>query len=63
MMTSKSIENQAIDRAEIETRDKAGKTDPEVKTAFDIFGSQLPDEFFAGIFDHRRLRGGWKVDP
>src|ERR1700724_782485 len=27
---------------------------PEVKTAFDIFGSELPDEAFAGLFDRSR---------
>lgn len=26
---------------------------PEVKTAFDIFGSELPDEAFAGVFERR----------
>jgi hypothetical protein len=29
---------------------------PEVKTAFDIFGSELPDEAFAGVFDQPRQR-------
>ena len=29
-------------------------THPEVKTAFDVFGSELPDEFFAGVFDQPR---------
>jgi hypothetical protein len=33
--------------------------DPEVKTAFDIFGSDLPDEAFAGIFDQPRGRN-WR---
>ena len=33
--------------------------DPEVKTAFDIFGSELPDEAFAGVFD-RSCQGGWR---
>jgi hypothetical protein len=34
-------------------------TDSEVKTAFDVFGSGLPDEVFGGVFDqprHRRWR-------
>jgi hypothetical protein len=30
--------------------------DPEVETAFDIFGSDLPDETFAGVFDQPRQR-------
>jgi hypothetical protein len=32
---------------------------PEVKTAFDIFGSELPDEAFAGVFD-RSHHGNWR---
>ena len=28
--------------------------DLEVKTAFDVFGSELPDETFAGVFDRSR---------
>ena len=32
---------------------------PEVKTAFDIFGSELPDEAFADVFDQPR-QGGWR---
>ena len=34
-------------------------THPEVKTAFDIFGSELPDEVFAGVFDRSHL-GSWR---
>ena len=35
---------------------------PKAKTAFDVFGSDLPDEGFAVIFDQPR-QGGWrKVD-
>lgn len=33
--------------------------DPEVKTAFDVFGSDLADEAFAGIFDQPRQKG-WR---
>jgi len=29
---------------------------PEAKTAFDIFGSELPDEAFAGVFDRTAPR-------
>jgi hypothetical protein len=29
---------------------------PEVKTAFDVFGSELPDETFIGVFDQPRQR-------
>jgi hypothetical protein len=32
---------------------------PEVKTAFDVFGSELPDETFAGVFDQPR-QGDWR---
>ena len=32
---------------------------PEAKTAFDIFGSDLPDEAFEGIFDQPR-QGDWR---
>jgi hypothetical protein len=32
---------------------------PEVKTAFDIFGSELPDEAFASVFDRSR-HGNWR---
>jgi hypothetical protein len=35
---------------------------PEVKTAFDIFGSELPDEAFAGVFDQPRQRNWREVD-
>jgi hypothetical protein len=36
--------------------------DPEVKTAFDVFGSDLPDEAFAGVFDQPRQKGWRKID-
>lgn len=32
---------------------------PDVKTAFDIFGSELPDEVFSDVFDRPR-RDGWR---
>ncbi len=35
---------------------------PEVRTAFDIFGSELPDEAFAGVFDQPRQREWREVD-
>jgi hypothetical protein len=35
---------------------------PEVKTAFDVFGSELPDETFTGVFDRPRQRGWREVD-
>src|SRR5215475_4123768 len=37
-------------------------TQPEVKTAFDIFGSELPDEAFVGVFDQPRQRNWREVD-
>lgn len=36
--------------------------DPEIKTAFDVFGSDLPDEVFAGVFDQPRQRSWREVD-
>lgn len=32
---------------------------PDVRTAFDVFGSELPDEAFEGVFDQPR-RDGWR---
>ena len=34
----------------------------EAKTAFDIFGSELPDEAFAGVFDQPRHRQSREID-
>jgi len=34
----------------------------EMKTAFNIFGSELPDEDFTGVFDQPRQRGSRRVD-
>ena len=36
--------------------------DPEVRNAFDIFGSDLSEETFAGVFDQERGRGWREVD-
>lgn len=36
--------------------------DPEIKTAFDVFGSDLPDDAFAGVFDQTRAREWREVD-
>jgi hypothetical protein len=35
---------------------------PQVNTAFDVFGSDLPDEAFAGVFDQPRQRDWREVD-
>jgi len=35
---------------------------PEVKTAFDVFGSELPEEAFTGVFDQPRQREWRRVD-
>jgi hypothetical protein len=35
---------------------------PEMSTAFDVFGSDLPDEAFAGVFDQPRERDWRPVD-
>jgi hypothetical protein len=34
----------------------------EVETAFDVFGSELPDETFSGVFDQPRRRDWRGVD-
>ncbi len=34
----------------------------EVRSGFDIFGSDLPDEAFEGIFDQPRQRGWREID-
>ena len=36
--------------------------DPQVKTAFDIFGSDLAEEAFAGVFDQPRQKKWREVD-
>ncbi|HUK10487.1 MAG TPA: hypothetical protein VLX09_21635 [Stellaceae bacterium] len=41
---------------------KALTVHPDAKDAFDVFGSELPDEVFAGIFDRPRQRNWRKVD-
>lgn len=35
---------------------------PELNTAFDIFGSDLPDDAFTGIFDQPRQRSWREID-
>jgi hypothetical protein len=35
---------------------------PEVNDAFDVFGSDLSDEAFAGVFDQPRRRDWRRVD-
>ena len=35
---------------------------PEVKTAFDVFGSDFPDEAFDGVFDQPRPDGWREID-
>jgi hypothetical protein len=35
---------------------------PVAKTAFDVFGSELADEVFEGVFDRPRQRGWREVD-
>ena len=36
--------------------------DAEIKSAFDVFGSDLPDEVFADVFDHPRPRNWRQVN-
>ncbi len=33
-----------------EMRDEVSRSDPEVKSALNVFGSELPDEYFTGVF-------------
>jgi hypothetical protein len=35
---------------------------PEVTTAFDVFGSELPDDTFTGVFDQPRRRDWREVN-
>jgi hypothetical protein len=35
---------------------------PEMKTAFDVFGSDLPNEFFAGVFEQSRHKLWREID-
>jgi hypothetical protein len=35
---------------------------PDARTAFDIFGSELPDQAFAGVFDQPRQRNWREID-
>ena len=35
---------------------------PAPKTALDIYASDLPDEYFEGVFDHVRTKSNRKVD-
>src|SRR5438105_1771640 len=35
---------------------------PKVNSAFDIFGSELPDEAFAGVFEQPRQRSWREID-
>lgn len=37
-------------------------TGQDVKTAFDVFGSDIPDDAFAGIFDQPRQKAWRKVE-
>lgn len=36
--------------------------DPEIKSAFDVFGSDLPDDAFAGVFDQQRAKDWREID-
>lgn len=36
--------------------------DPEIRTAFDIFGSDLPDDAFVGVFDQPRAKDWREID-
>ena len=36
--------------------------DPEVKNAFDIFGSDMPDDAFSGVFEQPRQKDWREID-
>lgn len=36
--------------------------DPDIETAFDVFGSDLPDDAFAGVFDQPREKDWREVE-
>ena len=48
--------------AALRSRLASALLDPDVKTAFDIFGSDLPDKAFDGVFDQPRPDGWREVD-
>ena len=58
---AEALRNEA-EKAEMLRSTLAKSLHPEVRTAFDVFGSDLPDEAFAGVFDQPRQRGGRRVD-
>jgi hypothetical protein len=47
------------DAATLRTTLVEALTHSDVRTAFDIFGSELPDDAFDGVFDQPRQRG-WR---
>ncbi len=56
------VEVQAPKREALRSTLAKALTHPEVQTAFDIFGSELPDEAFAGVFEQPRQRNWREVD-
>jgi hypothetical protein len=58
---AEALRNEA-EKAETLRSTLAKSLHPEVKSAFDVFGSDLPDEAFAGVFDQPRQRGWRRID-
>jgi hypothetical protein len=58
---AEALRNEA-EKAEMLRSALAKSLQPEVKSAFDVFGSDLPDDAFAGVFDQPRQYGWRRVD-
>ncbi len=56
--SSKAIEAELALRSALEQ----ALADPEVNNAFDVFGADLADEAFVGVFDRPRQHGWREVD-
>jgi hypothetical protein len=55
---AEALRNEA-DEAETLRSPLAKSLHPEIRSAFDVFGSDLPDDAFAGVFDQPR-QCGWR---
>jgi hypothetical protein len=51
---AKALRVQANESAALRSALANALANSDVKTAFDVFGSDLPDEAFAGVFDQPR---------
>jgi hypothetical protein len=59
---AQTLRGQAGKAEALRTKLAEALTHPELKTAFDIFGSELPDETFAEIFDQPRQHDWREVE-